>query len=99
MDYISVRCPDDKDDLLKISLCIYLTDPFIYPAAFGANIQDASIAISKLMCIKNGLFNINNFVIALYREEICGILLYNEVGAVWNTNECVDMVDKYVPSI
>ena len=88
MANIVVRRAKTTDNLLGIASCIYLTDPFIYPAAFGADIHQAAYAISKLMSIENGLLHPDNIAVALYEEEICGILLINKDGAKWDLNQC-----------
>ncbi len=99
MDNIIVRQPTSTDDFSKIASCIYLTDPFIYPAAFGTDIAKATCAISKLMNIKNGLFHLNNLVLAFHEEEICGVLLYNKNGSEWDVNKNIDLLQGIVPSI
>lgn len=99
MSNIIVRRARNTDDLLKIASCIYLTDPFIYPAAFGTDIHQATYAISKLMGVEDGLFHPDNLVLALHGEEICGIVLYNKDGAVWNRVQCTNLVQGIVPSI
>ncbi len=96
---IVIRCAEGTVDFQQIASCIYLTDPFIYPAAFGPDIRQAANAISKLMSIEDGLFHPNNLVIAVHGEKICGILLYNKDGAAWNRSECIDLVQGIVPSI
>lgn len=95
---VIVRRAKNTDDFLRIASCIYLTDPFIYPAAFGKDIHQAACAISKLMGIKDGLFHPDNLVISFHEEDICGILLYNKDGAVWDQNQCADLVQGIVPN-
>ena len=99
MDNIIVRRARNTDDVLKIASCIYLTAPFIYPAAFGTDIYQAADAISKLMCIENGLLHFDNIALALCGKEICGILLYNKDGAVWDRRKCTNLVKGMVPCI
>ena len=99
MDNIVVRCAKKTDNLLGIASCVYLTDPFIYPAAFGVDVNQAAYAISKLISIENGLLHPDNLAVALCEEEICGILLINKDGAKWDKNQCVDLIQGIVPSI
>lgn len=98
MSNVIVRRARNTDDLLRIASCIYLTDPFIYPAAFGTDIDQATCAMLKLMGIENGLFHPDNLALALHGEDICGILLYNKDGAVWDRVQCADLVQGTVPS-
>ena len=88
MPDIFVRNAKSTDNFLKIASCIYLTDPFIYPAAFGSDANQAAHAISKLMFVEDGLFNPDNLAIALCGAEISGVLLYNKNGAIWDHSEC-----------
>lgn len=99
MSKITIRHAKNTDNFLKIATCLYFTDPFIYPAAFGKNVQQAAYAISKLMNTDGNLLNYKNIVIALRDEEVCGILLYNKGGAVWDTSICADMIDGMVPNL
>ena len=99
MSNVTVRRVRNTDDLLRIASCVYLTDPFIYPAAFGADAHQAAYAISKLMGYEGGLFHPDNFAVAFHEEEVCGILLYNKDGAVWDGSRCADLVQGIVPSI
>lgn len=99
MANIIVRYARNTDDLLKIASCIYLTDPFIYPVAFGTDIHQAAYAISKLMSMEDGLFHPDNLALAFHGKDICGILLYNRNGAVWEQSQCTDLIQGIVPSI
>lgn len=98
MGDVIVRHARNNDDYKKIASCIYLTDPYIYSAAFGAEIQLAAYAISKLMAINGGLFSCDNLVLALCGDEICGVLLYNKDGVTWNLKECIDEIQGIVPN-
>ena len=97
MSNISVRKANEHDDFFKIASCIYLTDPFIYPAAFGNDIGKATQAIVRLMGIDNGLFRIDNIAVALYDNEICGILLYNKGSAKWDSDRAVKLLSDIIP--
>lgn len=99
VDKITVRIAKETDDKLRISKCIFFTDPFIYPAAFGEDVNNAALAISKLMNIDNGIFNIKNILIAISNEEICGILLFNRKGLKWDSNQCLEIIRNIIPSI
>lgn len=98
MSDVIVRRARNTDDLLKIASCVYLTDPFIYPSAFGTDAHLAAYAISKLMGVEGGLFHPDNFAVAFHEEDVCGILLYNKDGAAWNRSRCADLVQGIVPN-
>lgn len=99
MNNIIIRHALLTDNLNEISKCIYLTDPFIYPAAFGEDIHNAVCAIKELILIENGLFNTNNILVALNENTICGILVYNKNGALWNTNEALKKIKSFIPNV
>ena len=94
-----IRRAQATDDLLQIASCIYRTDPFIYPAAFGQDSEKAAHAISVLMRIENGLFHTDNIIIALNDDQVCGALLYNREGAQWDHCQCTELVKEIVPDI
>ena len=99
MDEIMIRPANESDNYESIASCIYLTDPFIYPAAFGADVKQGAYAITKLMSIKGGLFHSKNLILALCGDKICGVLLYNRNGAQWNQEECTDLIRGVIPDV
>lgn len=99
MDEIMIRRANKSDNYELIASCIYLTDPFIYPAAFGANLKRAAYAISKLIAIEDCLFHPKNLILALCRDEICGVLLYNRNGAQWNEEKYTDLIRSAIPNV
>lgn len=99
MNEIIVRHVLENDDYAQIASCIYLTDPYIYPAAFGYDKIQAIKAISKLMHIEEGLFSKNRILLALIGKEICGTLLFNSGGAKWDTGASIEYVKEYIPCL
>lgn len=99
MNDIVVCQAQNTDNFYEIAQCIYLTDSYIYPAAFGKDLHLAACAIASLMSLKNGLFCPENLVLAFYKGKICGILLYNKEGAVWDLKKCIEVVQEFTPSI
>ena len=99
MNNILVREATQTDDLKGIAVCIYLTDPFIYPAAFGSDLNQATQAIVELISAGNNLLSCGNLLVALDREKICGILLFNKNGSSWNIDQCTAAVCEYIPNI
>ena len=97
MSDVVIRCARNSDDFLKIAAAVYLTDPYIYPAAFGIDYNQAICAISKLMSVEKGLFHYSNFILALHEEEICGILLYNREGVMWDQQQCEEVLQGVLP--
>ena len=99
MSKIVVRPANKNDNFLQIALCIYLTDPFIYPAAFGCDQSKATQAIAALMRIEGNLFHYSNILVACADNQICGILLYNQFGAKWNEKECNNAVKDHISNM
>lgn len=99
MSDITVRRATGADDLYTIASCIYLTDPYIYPAAFGDDPRQAARAITRLMGIPDGLFHPDHIALALREDQICGIILYIKDGARWNGEECAGLVQGIVPDM
>lgn len=99
MSKITVRPATEKDNFLRIALCIYSTDPFIYPAAFGYKQDKATQAIAALMQIDDNLFHYSNILVACSDNQICGVLLYNKSGAKWDDKACNTAVKDYIPDL
>lgn len=99
MSDVLVRRAESGDDLPAIASCLYLTDPFIYPAAFGSDPQRAAQAITALMNLEGNLFHLANLAVALQGDAICGALLLNESGTRWDAGECAEAMSGIVPNI
>jgi len=95
---VKIRAANEKDNFIKIADCIYDTDPFIYPTAFGEDKKSAVQAIAKLIGIRESLLSYRNILIAVLDEKICGVLLYNEHGAEWNTEQYYSHIQEHVPN-
>ena len=96
MSLIDVRTANESDCFLEIAECIYATDPFIYPTAFGHNKEKAVLAISKLIRIPGSLLHYSNIVVAVNDNSVCGMLLYNEQGAEWDTERFYLLVNEFL---
>ena len=99
MQRIRVRKATKNDDFLRMATCLYLTDPFIYPTAFGAELGPAEKAISRLMTIEEGLLSPEHMVVAHCDGEVCGILLYNRDGAKWDTDRYLEKVRDLLDTV
>lgn len=96
MSLIDVRTANESDCFLEIAECIYATDPFIYPTAFGHNKEKAVLAISKLIRIPGSLLHYSNIFVAVKDNSVCGVLLYNEHGAEWNTEQFYLLTNEFL---
>lgn len=85
-----------NDNFLEIATCIYETDPYIYPAAFGKDERVATQAISKLIG-KDGLFDLDNIIVAKYNRHIIGVCLIYDKTSFWNTSELYDEIKDLIP--
>lgn len=96
---IHVRYAYEADNFMNIARCIYMTDPFIYPSAFGPDIENASRTITKLMTIEGNLFDYRRLIVATIDDQIKGILMYSEPGITWNQQKCNEAVQDCIPSM
>ncbi len=87
---------DTKDDKNEIAECIYDTDPYIYPTAFGKDRENAIKAIEKLIGEKEGLFDLNNIVVAKYNKHIQGVCLIYDKPSAWYTEEYYKKIDGII---
>lgn len=81
------------DQLKQTGKILYLTDPEIYPAAFG-NIENAVEIFPSLFTIENGLFALKNLVIALDEERVCGVLVGCN-GNIWRKGTFKDLYARH----
>lgn len=99
MSNIIVRQALSTDSFPQIAACLYRTDPYIYPSAFGSDLHDAALAISALMSIPDNLFYYKNILVAVSENQVCGVLLLNEFGAYWDPVQCNQAVKNYIPNM
>ena len=88
------RGDDDKE---KIADCIYQTDRFIYPEAFGSDRKTAVKAISRVIGMDDSLFDFKNLFVARYNGEICGVALLYDGTTKWNTKKVSDRIASVLP--
>ena len=99
MNDITIRAACATDPFREIAACLYLTDPFIYPGAFGEARDAAASAISALMKIEHGLFHYQNIDLVLHRDKICGVLLHSDPNARWEQAVCNAAVGPFLPDL
>jgi len=92
-----IRTAQKEDNIYEIARCIYLTDPYIYPAAFGNDQGKAINAITSIIGTQNSLFDLKNIVVASLDNRICGIVVYNKEGAVWEKDWLYENIREYIP--
>ena len=72
------------DNKKEIALCLFETDPFIYPEAFGDDRDSAVDAISKIIGMDGSLFDYNNLFLARYNGQVCGVVCLYSGGKKWD---------------
>lgn len=60
--------------LQEVGALLFLTDPEIYPTAFK-DAETMGIVFPSLTRIKNGMFSLENLLVALHETTVCGILV------------------------
>jgi len=73
-----------NDNKVEIGRCIYDTDRYIYPEAFGEDREIAAQAISRLIGMDRYVFDYKNLLLARYNGHVCGVCLFSDGEAVWN---------------
>lgn len=73
-----------SDSKAEIAGCLYETDMFIYPEAFGEDKAEATKAISRIIGMDGSLFDYKNFYVARYNGQICGICLISDGTGQWD---------------
>ena len=98
MHDIIIRRANENDDFTKIAEILYHTDPYIYPTAFGNNTAEASQAISILIMAEGSVFDFRNMFVAVANDTICGVILYNESGAAWDSEKYYNLIRRHIPN-
>lgn len=96
---ITIRYAVESDSFPDIARCLYLTDPYIYPAAFGTDPEQAARAIASLMRIPGSLFDYRRMIVGLIDGHIKAVILYSEPGICWNQQQCEEAVRMHLPDI
>lgn len=87
-----------KDNYNEIAECIYDTDPYIYPTAFGRQKENAIIAIAKLIEKQVGqLFDFENIILAKYNGHVIGACLLYDKPSIWATEKCYSIIKEMLP--
>jgi len=73
---------DDKK--IEIAQCIYSTDRYIYPEAFGEDAETAVRAISRIIGMDGSLLDYKNLLVARYNGHVCGICLISDGTSNWD---------------
>ena len=81
LDISRARSNDKKVEIAK---CLYETDPYIYPEAFGDDSEKAIKAISRLIGMDDSLLDYKNLLVARYNGQVCGVCLLSDGTSSWN---------------
>ena len=81
-----------------ISKLIYQTDPFIYPALFGAGLEGLRTATEILPVIfeekQDPMFSKNNLFLMLYEDEIVGLILWYKGILNWSPKCIIEVASE-----
>lgn len=80
------------DNKKEIALCLYETDPFIYPEAFGDDRKDAVDVISKIIGMDGSLFDYCNLFLARYNGQVCGTVCLYSGNSKWDKNAIIKRI-------
>ncbi len=89
---ISSAMGDDRKS--DIARCIYQTDRFIYPEAFGDDIEKASNAIKRIIGMDGCLFDYKNMIVARYNGQVCGVCLMYDGTGEWDAGRIENRIGK-----
>ncbi|MBQ9538552.1 MAG: GNAT family N-acetyltransferase [Treponema sp.] len=86
------------DNKKEIALCLYETDPYIYPEAFGDERDSAVDAISRIIGMDESLFDYDNLYLGRYNGQVCSVVcLYTGKGS-WDKDRIRKRIGKDVLS-
>lgn len=109
-DFLKFRRANENDDLYVISELIYYTDPYIYPFWFDGDIEEAKKYLPTLLKKGKGLFDINNFYVAIDKSNnhivalLCAIDKSVDLTYDYEEDKKINYrykiaIDKYVKSV
>ena len=82
---LDVSTARGNDRKLEIAGCLYDTDPYIYPEAFGENKESASKTLSRIVGMDGSLLDYKYMLVARYNREVCGVCLVSDGKGKWDT--------------
>ena len=92
--YLDCSFAKSIDSKKETSLCLYETDPYIYPEAFGDERDSAINAISRIIGMDGSLFDYENLYLGRYNGQVCGVVcLYSGKGG-WDKDRIRARIGK-----
>lgn len=73
-----------SDKKLEIARCLYETDSYIYPEAFGEDGEKGAQIISRIIGMDGSLFDYKNILVARFNGQICGVCLLSDGNGSWD---------------
>jgi ribosomal protein S18 acetylase RimI-like enzyme len=89
----TVRKLTASDDLSAVSNLIYETDNYVFPYFFNESKALAKAILPKMM-ENDTIYNINNIYVALYDEQIIGVMVLNEAPMTINLGAYLDAYEQ-----
>lgn len=87
---VQISKTQSTDDKCQIAECIYDTDPYIYPVAFGECRERAIEAISRLIGMNGTLFDYRNIIVARADHRVCGVCVLSGGSGSWSSGDILD---------
>ena len=91
LDITRARSSDNKTEIAE---CLYETDRYIYPEAFGDDKAKAAKIISRIVGMDGSLLDYKNFLVARFNGQVCGICLLSDGKSSWDRNAIINRVGK-----
>ncbi len=73
-----------NDKKIEIARCLYDTDRYIYPEAFGDDREKAAKIISRIIGMDGSLFDYKNLLVARFNGQVCGVCLLSDGKSSWD---------------
>lgn len=82
---LEVSNASSGDKKTEIAKCIYETDKYIYPEAFGEDQNIAVKSIARIIGMDGSVLDYRNLIVARYNGEVCGVCIVNDGYGKWET--------------
>lgn len=88
-----------SDNFGAIALCLYQTDPYIYPHLCNGNKEDAVSLLAECISIENNVFYYKNLTIAEAEGKIVGVICAISCNKVYSFLDGLSVSKKYLPYV
>ena len=81
LDISEARGDDRKEEIAR---CLYNTDRYIYPEAFGEDVEVATKTISRIIGMDGSILDYKHLLVARYNGQVCSVCVISDGTGIWD---------------